>query len=79
MQILRRTILVVLGVIWLIPVYLMIANAMKDIDQYGTVNVWLPGASRGSWRTSRTLGRGAASPTASPPPCCTPSCLPRSP
>lgn len=41
--ILRRIFLVVLGLIWLLPIYLMVANASKDVDRYGAVSVWLPG------------------------------------
>ncbi|QDB78996.1 carbohydrate ABC transporter permease [Georgenia sp. 311] len=36
----RRTVLVVLGLLWLAPVYLMLANAAKTDDQYGVVSVW---------------------------------------
>lgn len=36
----RKTVLVVLGLLWLAPVYLMLANAAKTDDQYGVVSVW---------------------------------------
>ncbi|MFC4554147.1 carbohydrate ABC transporter permease [Georgenia faecalis] len=36
----RKSILVALGVLWLAPVYLMLANAAKTNDQYGVVSVW---------------------------------------
>lgn len=39
----RRIILVVLGLLWLCPVYLMVANASKSNDLYGAVSVWSPG------------------------------------
>lgn len=41
--VLRRLVIVVLGLFWLLPLYLMVANAAKDSDAYGRVNVWLPG------------------------------------
>lgn len=40
---LRKIILVVLGIIWLAPVYLMLANASKSNEQYGVLSVWQPG------------------------------------
>lgn len=36
----RKAVLVVLGLLWLLPVYLMLANAAKTDDQYGIVSVW---------------------------------------
>ena len=57
---LRRVALVVLGVLWLLPVYLMIANAMKGKDEYGVVNVWQPGGFAGlieNLGQAWTLGR----------------------
>lgn len=30
------------GLLWLLPVYLLIANAAKTSDQYGSVDVWQP-------------------------------------
>lgn len=39
----RRIILLVLGFIWLMPIYLMLANASKSNAEYGVVNVWQPG------------------------------------
>ncbi|UNX56188.1 carbohydrate ABC transporter permease [Georgenia sp. TF02-10] len=36
----RKGVLVVLGLVWLAPVYLMLANAAKTDDQYGVVSVW---------------------------------------
>lgn len=43
----RRAILIVMGLIWLLPLYLMIANASKNVDQYGAISVWLPGGLEG--------------------------------
>lgn len=37
---LRKGVLIVLGLLWLTPVYLMLANAAKTNDQYGIVSVW---------------------------------------
>lgn len=36
----RKGILLTLGLLWLLPVYLMLANAAKTNDQYGVVSVW---------------------------------------
>jgi len=36
----RKAVLVALGLLWLAPVYLMLANAAKTDDQYGVVSVW---------------------------------------
>lgn len=40
--VIRRVVLIVMGLIWLIPVYLLLANAAKNDDQYGFVDVWRP-------------------------------------
>lgn len=40
--VIRRVVLIVMGLIWLIPVYLLLANAAKTDDQYGFVDVWRP-------------------------------------
>lgn len=40
--VIRRTVLVAMGLIWLIPVYLLLANASKNDDQYGFISVWQP-------------------------------------
>lgn len=42
MQLLRKIILAVMGIIWLIPVYLMIINAAKLSSNYGNATVWIP-------------------------------------
>lgn len=66
-QTIRKIILIVLGVIWLLPVYLVIANAAKTDDQYGVVSVWKPVGLGGlfdnmgrAWETGR-LGSGLLS------------------
>lgn len=41
-QIVRKTVLVVLGAIWLVPVYLMIVNAGKTNADYGLTSPWQP-------------------------------------
>lgn len=46
---LRKGVLVVLGAVWLVPVYLMLANAAKTNDQYGVVPVWRPAGFSGLW------------------------------
>ncbi|GAB3818221.1 carbohydrate ABC transporter permease [Tessaracoccus terricola] len=42
MQLVRKSVLVVLGVIWLIPIYLMLVNAAKVSSNYGNATVWVP-------------------------------------
>lgn len=42
MQVLRKGILIVMGIIWLIPVYLMVINAAKVSANYGNDTVWIP-------------------------------------
>lgn len=39
-QALRKVVLAVLGLIWMLPIYLMVANASKSAEQYGVLNVW---------------------------------------
>lgn len=38
----RKAVLLILGLVWLVPVYLLLANAAKTDDQYGVVSVWKP-------------------------------------
>ena len=38
----RTVVLVVLGLIWLAPVYLLIVNASKSVDGYDAASVWKP-------------------------------------
>lgn len=40
---LRKPLLIVMGVIWLLPIYLMIANATKTDQQYADTSLWMPG------------------------------------
>lgn len=42
-QRIRRLILTLLGLIWLLPLYLMLANASKSASQYGSNSAWTPG------------------------------------
>lgn len=46
-QTLRKAVLIVMGVIWMMPIYLMLANASKSTDQYGVLSVWLFGGLEG--------------------------------
>lgn len=43
----RRIVLIALGLLWLVPVYLLFANAAKTDEQYGFVSVWKPVALSG--------------------------------
>ncbi|ACQ80946.1 binding-protein-dependent transport systems inner membrane component [Beutenbergia cavernae DSM 12333] len=45
----RRIVLVVLGLIWLVPVYLFLANAAKTTESYGISSVWAPEGIAGLW------------------------------
>lgn len=47
--VIRRIVLVGLGLFWLIPVYLLLANAAKTSDQYGFIDVWQPVGLGGLW------------------------------
>lgn len=46
-QILRKVLLVVLGFVWLLPLYLMLANAAKTDAEYGSTSVWQPAGVNG--------------------------------
>ena len=65
--VIRRIVLVALGLFWLIPVYLLLANAAKTDDQYGFVDVWKPVGLGGLWANmgaaweKGNLGAGLAS------------------
>ena len=41
-RIIRKAVLIVLGVIWLLPVYLMVVNAGKTNADYGLTSPWQP-------------------------------------
>lgn len=42
-QIVRRVVLVLLGLLWLVPLYLMLCNASKTGDSYAITSAWAPG------------------------------------
>lgn len=42
-DVVRLTIVGLLGVLWLVPVYLLLSNASKSIDEYSQARIWLPG------------------------------------
>lgn len=46
-QVARKLALGALGLIWVLPIYLMLANASKSAEQYGVVDVWRPGGTGG--------------------------------
>jgi multiple sugar transport system permease protein len=63
----RRGTLAVLGLVWLIPVYLLLINAFKSTDAYDADKIWVPDKSFGlfanlreAW-TSVGLGESIAS------------------
>lgn len=49
MQAIRKVILIVMGVVWLIPIYLMLINAAKVSSNYGNATVWIPSDMSGLW------------------------------
>lgn len=58
----RKIILVLLGIIWLIPVYLMVINAAKLAADYGNATVWMPTDLNGLWtNTLQALDKGRMS------------------
>ena len=63
----RQAVLLVLGAIWIIPLYLVLINAVTSPDDYATKDVWAPPASFGlgdnirtAWQVAR-LGGAVAS------------------
>lgn len=59
MKILRKVVLVVLGIVWLIPIYLMVINAAKLSSNYGNATVWIPSDMSGLIENAATaLDRG---------------------
>lgn len=63
----RKIFLIILGALWLVPVYLLLANASKGPDLYGSVSLWQPGTLGGLWHnivdawTRGNLSEGALS------------------
>lgn len=41
-EIIRTVVLVVLGLLWLAPIYLLLVNASKPLEAYSRATVWLP-------------------------------------
>ncbi|GIF45714.1 carbohydrate ABC transporter membrane protein 2 (CUT1 family) [Asanoa ferruginea] len=58
----RRGTLAVLGLVWLIPVYLLLVNAFKSTDAYDADKIWVPDKSFGLFANLRdawdTVGLG---------------------
>src|SRR5690625_2757866 len=46
----RKIVLAVLGVLWLVPVYLLLANASKLPAEFGSYGLWEPGTLGGLWQ-----------------------------
>lgn len=42
MNILRRAVLIVLGVLWLVPTYLLVVNAFRPATSYDAERIWTP-------------------------------------
>ena len=64
---LRKTLLVVMGFFWLLPVYLIVVNSAKTNAQYGSSSVWAPAGITGlienvvtAWTRGR-ISEGVAS------------------
>ncbi|HEV7713003.1 MAG TPA: carbohydrate ABC transporter permease [Asanoa sp.] len=49
----RRGTLAVLGLVWLIPIYLLLVNAIKPTDSYDTDKIWVPDKSFGLFANLR--------------------------
>jgi len=64
---LRKIFLIILGALWLIPIYLLLANASKAPEVYGSGSLWQPGTLSGLWHnlleawTRGNLSEGALS------------------
>lgn len=63
----RQIVLGLIGILWLVPVYLLLANASKTPETFGSMSVWAPGDLRGllgniadAWGAGR-LNRGMLS------------------
>ena len=56
----RTAMLVVLGLIWLAPVYLLIVNASKPVDAYDAAAVWKPSGFSLFANFAGRLGQGRA-------------------
>ena len=46
----RKIVLGVLGLLWLVPVYLLLANAAKLPAEFGSYGLWEPGTLGGLWQ-----------------------------
>jgi len=57
--IVRRAVLVVLGLFWLAPVYLLVVNAIRPASAYTGEDVWKPAAAFGLFRNFATAWNAA--------------------
>ncbi|WP_420114320.1 carbohydrate ABC transporter permease [Pseudactinotalea sp.] len=58
----RQVVLAVMGVIWLVPVYLLLANASKRPEVFGNYSIWQPGDFAGLFSNmADAWGRGRLS------------------
>ena len=48
-RVIRTTVLAVLGLIWLLPIYLLLANAGKSNERYSGDALWAPGSLTDLW------------------------------
>ena len=46
----RKIVLGILGLLWLVPVYLLLANAAKLPAEFGSYGLWEPGTLGGLWQ-----------------------------
>jgi ABC-type glycerol-3-phosphate transport system permease component len=60
----RMAVLGVLGLIWLIPVYLLLANAGKTSANYSSKTLWLPGSPEALWENIAHVFTNTAIPRA---------------
>ncbi|MFI5694676.1 carbohydrate ABC transporter permease [Kribbella sp. NPDC051586] len=62
--IIRVTVLVLLGALWLVPVYLLLANAGKTVQNYSGSTLWHPGSLGPLWRNLSQVVTGTDIPRA---------------
>ncbi|WP_433167097.1 carbohydrate ABC transporter permease [Kribbella sp. CA-247076] len=62
--IVRVTVLAILGALWLVPVYLLLANAGKTVENYSGSTLWHPGSLTDLWENLSQVATGTDIPRA---------------
>jgi multiple sugar transport system permease protein len=60
----RVTVLALLGAVWLVPVYLLLANAGKTVQNYSGSTLWRPGSLGDLWDNLSSVATGTDIPRA---------------